>query len=165
MPTNTPLSVQDRFEIFEQLNLHQRYIDNDASLESVRKYHSLYWPEAKFILHDVRHSSFEGPDGMKQLYDYAHSVFPLVQWKHSLGNFVIEGGGDEATVEWQWVVSWRAACKAPSPRARTTTAFSSATASGSARSAPATSIRTGRSRCFSRTSTRKRRASKRHNQS
>ena len=108
MPTNTPLSVQDRFEIFEQLNRHQRYIDNDAGLDSVHKYQSLYWPEGKFILHDVRHTTFEGPAGIKQLYDYAHSVFPLDQWKHSMGHFVIDGAGDDATVEWQWVVSWRA---------------------------------------------------------
>lgn len=107
MTTNTPLTVHDRFEIFEQLNLHQRYIDNDPSLDSVHKYQSLYWPDGKFTTNDARHTTFEGLEGLKKLYDYAHSVFPLHQMKHSMGNFMIEGSGDEATVEWQWVVSWR----------------------------------------------------------
>jgi hypothetical protein len=52
--------------------------------------------------------TFEGPQGLKQLYDYAHSVFPLQKWSHSLGPFVIEGTGNEAIVEWRWIVSWRA---------------------------------------------------------
>ena len=108
MDSNDKLTVIDRFEIFEQLNLHQRYIDNDASLESVQKYVSLYWPDAKFTVHDLRHTTFEGPDGLKQLYDYAHSVFPLHKWSHALGPFVIEGTGNEARVEWRWIVSWRA---------------------------------------------------------
>jgi hypothetical protein len=55
----------------------------------------------------LRQITFEGPEGLKQLYDYAHSVFPLHKWRHSLGTFVIEGAGDEATVVWRWVVSWK----------------------------------------------------------
>jgi hypothetical protein len=107
MPRADELTVGDRFEIFEQLNLHQHCIDNDGSLESARKYQDLYWPEAKFTVHDLRHITFEGPDGLKQLYDYAHSVFPLHKWRHSRGTFVIQGAGDAATVVWRWVVSWK----------------------------------------------------------
>ena len=105
---NEKLSTGDRFEIFEQLNLHQRYIDNDASRESALKYVDLYWPEAKFTVRDIRTETFEGPDGLKKLYDYAHSVFPIEKMRHSLGTFVIEGSGDEAAVEWHWIVNWKA---------------------------------------------------------
>ena len=101
------LSANDRFEIFEQLNLHQRCIDNDASLESVHKYQALYWPEAVFVVHDLRNQTFKGYDGLKRLYDYAHSVFPLHKMSHSLGAFEIAGSGDEATAHWTWVVSWK----------------------------------------------------------
>lgn len=101
-----PLTVADRFEIFEQLNRHQ--LDNDPSLESAQKYVSLYWPEAKMTVNDLRHVTFEGPAGMKQMYDYAHSVFPLEKWSHSMGPFAIEGTGNEATVAWRWKVSWKA---------------------------------------------------------
>ena len=34
---------------------------------------------------------------MKQMYDYAHSVFPIEKWFHSMGPFEITGAGDEAT--------------------------------------------------------------------
>lgn len=102
------LTVNDRFEIFEQLNRHQHYIDNDGSLDSARKYVDLYWPEAKMMVHDIREVTFEGPEGMKQLYDYAHSVFPLHKWSHSVGAFVIDGAGNEATAAWHWIVSWKA---------------------------------------------------------
>lgn len=102
-----PLSTADRFEIFEQLQLHQRRIDDDASRDSAMRYVELYWPEAKFMVHDVRQSIFEGPAGLKQLYDYAHSVFPLHKWFHSVGTFAIEGEGDEATAKWRWIVSWK----------------------------------------------------------
>jgi hypothetical protein len=77
MQRREPLSVLDRFAIVEQLQRHQRCIDNDASRASAMKYVVLYWPDAKFTVHDLRHTTFEGPDGLKQLYDYAHSVFPL----------------------------------------------------------------------------------------
>ena len=102
------LTVQDHFAIFEQLHLHQRCIDNDPSPESVTKYVDLYWPEAKFTVHDLRDVTFDGPDGLKRLYDYAHSVFPLEKWSHSVGAFAIEGDGDQACAEWRWIVSWRA---------------------------------------------------------
>jgi hypothetical protein len=102
------LSVQDKFEIFEQIQRHQRCIDNDASRKSAQGYIDLYWPEAKFTVHDLRHITFEGPDGLKRLYDYAHSVFPLHKWSHSVGSFAIDGDVDEATVEWRWIVSWKA---------------------------------------------------------
>ena len=101
------ISATDRFEIFEQLNLHQRCIDNDASLESVARYQALYWPEATFTVHDLRSQTFTGPDGMKQLYDYAHSVFPLHKWSHSVGAFEIAGHDDEAVAGWKWIVSWK----------------------------------------------------------
>lgn len=108
MQTNGTLTVHDRFEIFEQINLHQHCIDKDASLDSVRQYVDLYWPDGKFTVHDLRTETFTGPEGLKKLYDFAHSVFPLAKWKHSVGTFVIEGAADRATVEWQWIVSWRA---------------------------------------------------------
>jgi SnoaL-like domain len=102
------LTVEDRFEIFEQLQRHQRSIDNDGSRKSAQAYVELYWPEGKFTVHDLRHITFEGPEGLKRPYDYAHSVFPLHKWRHSVGLFAIDGDGDEATVEWRWIVSWKA---------------------------------------------------------
>jgi hypothetical protein len=102
-----PLLTSDRFEIFEQLHQHQRRIDNDASHASAMKYVDLYWPEAKFYVKDIRENTFEGPEGLKQLYDYAHSVFPIHKMRHDLGTFVIEGAGNHATAEWNWIVTWR----------------------------------------------------------
>lgn len=101
------LTVDDKFQIFEQLQLHQYYIDNDASRESAITYTSLYWPDAKFTANDLRHVTFDGPEGMKQLYDYAHSVFPIHLMRHSMGTFRIDGAGSDAFVQWYWVVSWR----------------------------------------------------------
>jgi hypothetical protein len=108
MPLKQGLSVQDKSEIYEQLQRHQRCIDNDGSRESARVYVDLYWPDSKFTVHDLRHITFEGPEGLKKLYDYAHSVFPLHKWSHSVGSFEMEGSGDEATVAWRWIVSWKA---------------------------------------------------------
>ncbi|NHZ42232.1 hypothetical protein F1609_18945 [Massilia sp. CCM 8693] len=108
MTYQTPLSTSDRFEIFEQLNLHQRYIDNDASLASAQTYIGLYWPEAEFSVKDIRENVFRGVAGLKQLYDYAHSVFPLHLMRHALGTFVIDGGDNVALVEWNWIVTWKA---------------------------------------------------------
>ena len=108
MPDPDSLGVADRFAIFEQLHAHQRRIDADASRSSALAYVDLYWPEARFTVHDLRHTAFEGPDGLKQLYDYAHSVFPLAEWWHDLGPFAISGTGDEAHTEWRWTVNWRA---------------------------------------------------------
>ena len=101
------LTIADRFEILEQLHLHQHCIDNDASRESALKYVDLYWPEGSFHLHDLRTQTFTGPDELKNLYDYAHSVFPIHKMRHDVGTFVIEGTGDEATVIWRWIVNWR----------------------------------------------------------
>lgn len=101
------LLTSDRFEIFEQINLHQRCIDNDASHASAMVYVDLYWPEAKFFVKDIRENTFEGPDGLKQLYDYAHSVFPIHKMRHAVGTFAIKGSGNTAFAEWNWIVSWK----------------------------------------------------------
>jgi SnoaL-like domain len=108
MAANEKLSVNDRFEIFEQINLHQRCIDNDGDRASADKYVELYWDAAIFTVNDIRQAEFKGRDGLKQLYDYAHSVFPLHKWRHGVGTFVIDGSGDEATAEWNWTVAWKA---------------------------------------------------------
>jgi hypothetical protein len=107
MGSGQALTAVDRWEIFEQLQRHQRCIDNDASRTSALMYVELYWPEARFTVHDLRHTSFDGPAGLKQLYDYAHSVFPLHKWFHSVGSFEIRGRDDSAEVSWRWIVSWR----------------------------------------------------------
>ncbi len=101
------LSVEDRFAIFEQMNRHQQCIDNDASHASAMMYVALYWPEGRMTVNDVRHVSFDGPEGLKRMYDYAHSVFPIHKWSHDLGPFSIEGSGNHATAKWRWVVRWR----------------------------------------------------------
>ena len=102
------LSVHDRFDIFTQLNLHQHYIDTPFGIGSVKQYQSLYWPEASFTVHDLRSQVFSGYEGMKQMFDFAHSVFPLDKWFHTMGPFEIKGSGNHATVEWRWIVSRRA---------------------------------------------------------
>jgi hypothetical protein len=107
MVSGLSLTVADRFEIFEQLQRHQHCIDNDGSRASAMQYVDLYWPDAKFTVHDLRHFTFEGPEGLKKLYDYAHSVFPLHKWFHTVGSFDIRGEGDAAEVSWHWIVSWR----------------------------------------------------------
>ncbi|MBW4549433.1 MAG: nuclear transport factor 2 family protein [Symplocastrum torsivum CPER-KK1] len=108
MSQNNDLTVTDRFTIFEQLNMHQRCIDKGWGREQVDLYNRLYWAEAKFNVNDLRTSTFEGPDGMKQMFDYAHSVFPMDKWFHSMGAFEISGSGDRAEAHWRWVVSWKA---------------------------------------------------------
>jgi hypothetical protein len=108
MSSGAALTVMDRFEILEQLQRHQRCIDNDASRASAMKYVDLYWPEARFTVHDLRHMTFEGPAGLKQLYDYAHSVFPIHKMFHTVGSFDIRGQDNAAEVSWRWIVSWRA---------------------------------------------------------
>ena len=107
MPDPGQLSALDRFMIFEQMNLHQQCIDQDGSRESALRYVDLYWPEGKMTVNDVRHVSFSGAVELKRMYDYAHSVFPIHKWSHSMGAFSIEGSGDEATGRWRWIVSWR----------------------------------------------------------
>jgi hypothetical protein len=108
MTKTQDLSVLDRFDIFEQLHRHQFCIDGDDSAESAHTYVDLYWSDAKFTVRDIRQAVFEGPIGLKKLYDYAHSVFPLHNWRHSVGTFVIDGAADRATVEWRWIVTWKA---------------------------------------------------------
>jgi hypothetical protein len=101
MPDKQALTVQDRFEIFEQLNKHQRAIDAGPGKAAVDNYNSLYRPEAKFHVFDLREATFEGVEGMKQMYDYAHSVFPIEKWFHTMGPFEITGAGDEGRAEWR----------------------------------------------------------------
>lgn len=60
------LSASDRFDIFEQLNLHQHCIDKDASLASAKKYVDLYWPAGKFTVRDLRTETFDGPEVLQQ---------------------------------------------------------------------------------------------------
>lgn len=107
VPDCEPLSVEDRFQIYEQMNLHQIIIDTGWGREQAQAYVGLYWPEGKFTVIDLRHQTFEGHDALKQMYDYGHSVFPLDKWSHDMGPFRIEGGGGRATVHWRWVVKWR----------------------------------------------------------
>ena len=57
-------------------------IDNDASSASADKYVDLYWPEGSFTLHGLRTQTFTGPAELKNLYDYAHSVFPMAKMRH-----------------------------------------------------------------------------------
>lgn len=42
------LNEIDRFSIFEQLHLHQSYIDNNLTCSNAKLYSSLYWPEGTF---------------------------------------------------------------------------------------------------------------------
>lgn len=42
------LTPTDRFSIFEQLSLHQSYIDHSLTCDNAKLYASLYWPEASF---------------------------------------------------------------------------------------------------------------------
>ena len=103
----TQLTTADRFEIFEQINFHQRCIDGNSSREAASTYVDQYWPEAKFTVKDIRESEFVGPQGLKQLYDYAHSVFPLHKMRHAVGTFVINGSENTATADWNWIVTWK----------------------------------------------------------
>lgn len=107
MTNQQTLPVEDRFAIFEQMNLHQQHIDAGWGREQAEAYASLYWPEGKMIVRDIRDVTFEGPEGLRRMYDYAHSVFPIEKWSHDLGPFRIEGGGNSATAHWRWIVRWR----------------------------------------------------------
>ena len=107
MPSNE-LGLLDRFAIFEQLNLHQRIIDKGWGAPQAAAYGDLYWPEAKFNVNDLRTTTFAGPTGMKQMFDYAHSVFPMDKWFHAMGTFEITGTGTRAEAHWRWIVSWKA---------------------------------------------------------
>ncbi len=102
-----PLSTEDKFAIFEQMNLHQVSIDTGWGREQADAYVDLYWPEGKFNVIDLRHQTFAGPEELKKMYDYGHSVFPIEKWSHDMGPFKITGSGDRATVHWRWAVKWR----------------------------------------------------------
>ncbi|KAL9108714.1 MAG: hypothetical protein Q9227_006510 [Pyrenula ochraceoflavens] len=110
--TLSALTPIDRFQIYEQLNLHQAYIDHDASHTSALAYASLYWPEATFTVNDLGNIKvFSGLDQIKSAYDYDHSVYPIYQWAHTLGPFVItevQGNENQANVQWRWRVDWKA---------------------------------------------------------
>ena len=108
MSKNDELTVADRFTIFEQLNMHQRIIDKGFGRPQADLYNTLYWPEAKFHVNDLRTATFSGPDGMKKMFDYAHSVFHMEKWSHSMGAFEISGSGNKAEAHLRWVVSWKA---------------------------------------------------------
>lgn len=101
------LTTTDRFDIFEQMNMHQRIIDKGWGREQADLYSALYWPEGEFHINDLRTSTYAGHDGLKQMFDYAHSVFPMDKWSHSMGVFEMSGSGDKAHVHWRWVVSWK----------------------------------------------------------
>ena len=107
MSEGQALTLEDRFVIFEQMNLHQQRIDGGWGLEQAQAYVDLYWPEGKFTVIDLRHQTFEGADGLKQMYDFAHSVFPIEKWSHDMGPFSIEGSGNRANAHWRWAVKWR----------------------------------------------------------
>lgn len=107
MSDNQSLPFEDRFAIFEQMNLHQRRIDDSWGREQAQAYVDLYWPGGIFHVHDLRDQTFTGDEGLKQLYDYAHSVFPIEKWSHTMGPFSITGSGNQATADWRWLVMWR----------------------------------------------------------
>ena len=107
MTNGSPLSVEDRFAIFEQMNLHQQRIDAGWGRAQAEAYADLYWPEGSFTVIDLRHQVFAGPEQLRTMYDYAHSVLPIEKWSHDLGPFSIEGQGDRAKGRWRWIVRWR----------------------------------------------------------
>lgn len=71
-----------------------------------------------------RDATVRGDQAIRGIYDYAHSVFPLSQWQHSVGIFetshkVIQNfpsppvadnvhGRKRAFVHWHWRVDWKA---------------------------------------------------------
>jgi hypothetical protein len=155
MSQDKELTVTDRFTIFEQLNMHQRCIDKGWGREQVALYNRLYWPEAKFNVNDLCTSTFEGPDGMKQMFDYAHSVFPMdkgsTPWARS--KFPARLTGPKRTGDGS--CPGRTSTSEPFRLAPTMTSLSVATASGSVWSAPPRPIPTGQKTCSSPSSTRR----------
>lgn len=97
-------------------SLHQVYIDLDPGCDNSHTYASLYWPDGTFRVIDEksgRDANFKGLKGVRQIFDYAHSVFPLYQWQHSVGQFeILDGGssdkGVKANARWKWRVDWKA---------------------------------------------------------
>lgn len=109
------LTPMDRFSIYEQMALHQSYIDIDLTCDNSRLYASLYWPEASFrVIDPNRDLTVTGHREIRSNFDSAHSVFPLYMWRHSLGAFEIqpaESGSDgyvRANAYWKWRVDWKA---------------------------------------------------------
>lgn len=107
MTEGQPLTFEDKFAIFEQMNLHQVIIDEGWGAEQVQKQADLYWDGGKFTVIDLRNETFEGPERLKQMWDYAHSVFPMDRWFHDMGRWKIEGSGNRATGNWRWFVRWK----------------------------------------------------------
>ena len=111
------LTAVDRFEIFTQMNLHQAYIDLESGCDNSKLYASLYWPDCTFhVMYEKsgRNQPFHGLKGVRQIFDYAHSVFPLYQWQHSMGIFeisetdVTSSAEAAANARWKWRVDWKA---------------------------------------------------------
>ena len=46
------LTLLDRFAIYEQMHLHQTFIDTDQTCANSRAYANLYWPEGSFRVID-----------------------------------------------------------------------------------------------------------------
>ena len=107
------LSFQDRFEIFEQLNMHQRVIDRPWGIDAANAYLDLYWPEGSFTVNDSRHTVYTGPSEIKKMFDFGHSVIPLDRMFHSMGPFEIRGDGVNATANWRWFANWKEGDKGP----------------------------------------------------
>ena len=116
VPTRAAITSSDQLAILTQMNLHQAYIDNDASLASAKLWLSLYWPEAIFINTDGfgtvnrTGSDPKNNEGLKYFYDFDHSLFPLNQWYHTVGTwrFIDLGSDTQAGVHWRWRVDWKA---------------------------------------------------------
>lgn len=80
--------------------------------------------KANKYLDPNRDATMTGEREIRSNYDYAHSVFPLSRWRHSVGAFEISdgplpnypsplsntsaGGNERAYVHWNWRVDWRA---------------------------------------------------------
>lgn len=82
MTDTQTLPVEDKFAIYEQMNLHQVTIDTVWGREQADAYVDLYWPEGKFTVIDLRHQTFASPEELKKMYDYGYSVFPIQKWSH-----------------------------------------------------------------------------------
>ena len=52
-----PLTLLDRFAIYEQMSLHQALIDTDLTCANARAYADLYWPEGSFRVIDPNRDS------------------------------------------------------------------------------------------------------------
>ena len=109
------LSPMDRFSIYEQISLHQTYIDTELTCADAHAYADLYWPGASFrVIDPNRDSTVTGHCNIRSNFDYAHSVFPLYMWRHSVGAFKIDptdagpDGEARAKAFWKWRVDWKA---------------------------------------------------------